>query len=182
MIINRQREKLVEAVVYFANTTRKLGKTKLFKLLYFLDFKHYRETGRAVTGLNYHAWKMGPVPVSLFEELSVPQINWDDKVSFRQKTIPQGTMLLVSAHTQFDPSLFSKRELRLLNELVDDFKDADAADMVEATHLENLPWKKVWDKERQAPIPYDYALRAQDFEVFKAFANEREEFLQAMSK
>ncbi|EQD63619.1 hypothetical protein B1B_06949, partial [mine drainage metagenome] len=38
------------------------------KLLYLLDFEHFRQTGYSVTGMEYHAWKMGPVPTDLFEE------------------------------------------------------------------------------------------------------------------
>jgi hypothetical protein len=33
MLISRDREKLVHAIVYFARNTRHCGKTKLFKLL-----------------------------------------------------------------------------------------------------------------------------------------------------
>src|SRR5260370_37737235 len=68
MLISRNREKLINAVVYFAANTRHCGKVKLFKLLYLLDFTHFRETGRSVTGLVYHAWRMGPVPLSLMQE------------------------------------------------------------------------------------------------------------------
>ena len=184
MIIDRQRDKLVEAVIYFAHHTRNLGKIKLFKLLYFLDFAHYRDTGRAVTGLEYSAWKMGPVPVKLFEELEPQQVDWGASVSFRLKAIAKGSMLTVTAHRQFDASLFTKRELRILEALAAEYKDVRADDMVEATHLENLPWDKVWNQEgrRQQLIPYTYALRAQDFEVMRAFADERHEFLDVMSK
>ncbi|WP_217994559.1 Panacea domain-containing protein [Rodentibacter caecimuris] len=38
-------------------------------MLYFLDFEHYKQVGRSVTGLDYSAWKMGPVPVDLHEEI-----------------------------------------------------------------------------------------------------------------
>ena len=55
MIIDHRREKLTQAVVFFGHTMRKLGKVKLFKLLYFLDFEHFRDTGRSVTGLDYFA-------------------------------------------------------------------------------------------------------------------------------
>ncbi|AYQ26820.1 MULTISPECIES: Panacea domain-containing protein [unclassified Polaromonas] len=184
MIIDRQREKLVEAVVYFALHTRNLGKTKLFKLLYFLDFKHYRDTGRAVTGLDYFAWPKGPVPVKLFEELQQPEVSWGNSVSFRPKAVAKGSMLTVTAHKQFDPSLFTKRELKILESLATQYRDVYADDMVEATHLENLPWDKVWNQEgrRQQPIPYSYALRAQDYETMTAFVDEREEFLRVMSK
>ena len=48
MLISRDREKLVNAIVFFADNTRYCGKTKLFKLLYLLDLHHFRETGRSV--------------------------------------------------------------------------------------------------------------------------------------
>ena len=71
MLISREREKLINAILYFASNTQHCGKVKLFKLLYLLDFAHFRETGRSVTGLDYRAWKMGPVPFILLQE-------WDD--------------------------------------------------------------------------------------------------------
>ena len=68
MLISRNRQKIINAIVYFAANTQNCGKVKLFKLLYLLDFAHFRETGRSVTGLDYHAWKMGPVPFDLMQE------------------------------------------------------------------------------------------------------------------
>jgi len=49
MLIGRERQKLIQACVYFAANTQGCGKVKLFKLLYLLDFAHFRETGRSVT-------------------------------------------------------------------------------------------------------------------------------------
>ena len=68
VLISRNRQKLIQAAVYFAGNTEGCGKVKLFKLLYLLDFAHFRETGRSVTGLDYVAWKLGPVPVELAQE------------------------------------------------------------------------------------------------------------------
>ena len=68
MLISRNRQKLIQAAVYFALNTQGCGKVKLFKLLYLLDFAHFRETGRNVTGLDYVAWKLGPVPLELAQE------------------------------------------------------------------------------------------------------------------
>lgn len=68
MLIARSRQKLIQAAVYFASNTQGCGKVKLFKLLYLLDFAHFRETGWSVTGLDYVAWKLGPVPVELAQE------------------------------------------------------------------------------------------------------------------
>lgn len=41
-----------------------IGKKKLFKLLYYIDFDNYeyKESMKSITGNEYIAWKMGPVP------------------------------------------------------------------------------------------------------------------------
>ena len=65
---NQAREKLIQAIVYFASRTKYCGKIKLFKLLYLFDFEHFQQTGKSVTGFEYQAWKFGPVPVDLMEE------------------------------------------------------------------------------------------------------------------
>jgi uncharacterized phage-associated protein len=185
MIINHQREKLAQAVVFFGHNMRKLGKVKLFKLLYFLDFEHFRDTGRSVTGLDYFAWKMGPVPRSLFEELDAGEVTWDSTVQFQKRGLgDKGWMLTVRPLAPFDATLFSRRELRLLTRLAQEFRDSEADDMVEATHLENSPWDKVWAKEgrKQGHIPYEYALRSQDADQMKGLVADREEIFRVLSK
>ena len=69
MLVTREREKLINAIIYFVNNTKTCGLVKLFKLLSFLDFEHFRQTGRSVTGLDYFAWPWGPVPRDLFFEI-----------------------------------------------------------------------------------------------------------------
>ena len=70
MIITHSREKLINAVLYFSQNTKFCGKTKLMKLLYFLDFMHFKQTGKSVTDLDYFAWEQGPVPKEFFEEIN----------------------------------------------------------------------------------------------------------------
>lgn len=76
-----ERQKLIEAIVFFTQSTKWCGSIKLFKLLFFLDMLNFRETGRSVTGLQYTAWPMGPVPISLFEELKAPKPDLAEKVT-----------------------------------------------------------------------------------------------------
>lgn len=184
MVIDHSREKLVQVVVYFSKNVTKLGKIKLCKMLYFLDFMHFKETGRSVTGLDYFAWKMGPVPVSLYEEFNTPKDDWNGKVEFKEISIANGKkMLSVTAFCDFDPSHFTKRELRLLQNLASEFCNSNADEMVEKTHLENSPWHKVWDLEKspQKQIPYEYAMRSQDIDAIRGLTQDRLELLQALS-
>lgn len=183
MIITHEREKLIHAIIFFASNTRKLGKTKLCKLLYFLDFDHFKQTGRSVTGLTYHAWKMGPVPVSLYEEIDDPSPDLADAVQFQPKETKDGQMLAVIAKRPFDASLFSKREMNLLRGLAKEYRDSNADKMVEATHLENTPWHQVYEVEgrKQDVIPYELSVRADERETVLAVAREREELLKSLS-
>lgn len=182
MLITHNREKLIEVVKFFAQKTNWLGKVKLFKLLYFLDFTHFRETGRSVTGMDYFAWKMGPVPVELYEEIEAPGDEWLGQVRFESIAVQKGTMLKVDALSGFDGTHFSKRELRIMQMLADQFKNAVADDMVEATHLENLPWHQVFEVEgrRQALIPYSMSLLKQDQELMAEAIQDRDQMLSAL--
>jgi len=137
MIVTHHREKLINAIIYFATHTKYCGKTKLLKLLYFLDFKHFKQTGKSVTGLDYFAWQMGPVPRDLFEELS-GDMSPDLKAAIHN--LPKEGFQKIQPKKRFDDQYFSKKEMKLLEEISFIFADAKADDMVESTHLKNEPW------------------------------------------
>lgn len=179
MLVSHEREKTINAIIFFAKSTRFLGKTKLCKLLYFLDFEHFKETGRSVTGMDYYAWKMGPVPVDLYEEVDMPEPDLADKVEFSETPTRNGTMLVVKPVAEFDGSHFSKREMRIMQGLSEEFRDTRADDMIEATHLENQPWHKIYVEEgkRQQQIPYELALRRQEAEAMHDVIAERQAFV-----
>ena len=177
MLIERHREKLLNAIIFFATKTNACGKTKLFKLLYFLDFEHFKQTGRSVTGLGYFAWPKGPVPVDLHNEIKAPKVDMTDYVQFETVLVTKGSMEVPRPLREFDPSHFSNRELEILNHLVSEYRDARADDMIEATHLENKPWHQVYEVEgrKQNKIPYEYALNKQEVDVMSAVIKEQEE-------
>ena len=89
MINNRHREKLLNALVYFTSNVNHAGKTKLFKLLYSMDFLHFEKTGRSVTGLKYFAWEKGPVPVELYDEWKSPARDFNEALTRTTKKISE---------------------------------------------------------------------------------------------
>ncbi|MGC3981562.1 MAG: Panacea domain-containing protein [Steroidobacteraceae bacterium] len=180
MIKDRSREKLLNAILYFVENTRQCGKTKLYKLLYFLDFQHYSQVGRSVTGLEYFAWPMGPVPKVLHDEFKSPAADAAEMIELGTVVFGSGKrMLKITPKRPFDPTHFSKRELRLLESLAEQYKDALAEKMIEATHLENLPWHQIYEVQRkkQGQIPYEYALRKGEFEEITKLIAEHKSFL-----
>jgi uncharacterized phage-associated protein len=168
--------------VYFAKNTRHIGKTKLFKLLYYLDFIHYSEVGRSVTGQDYYAWDMGPVPRTLNDEFQNPKPDFDQHFSITSKALRkrEGEWIEIKPQVPFDPSYFTRRELRIMKELSKEYRDTLAEDMVQETHLENTPWHQVYEVEGRAYdlIPYDLAIKKAEAEVMRDIIKEHEEMLE----
>ncbi len=164
MLITHDREKLLNAIVYFARNTLYCGVTKLIKLFFLLDFEHYKQTGRSVTGLEYEAWWKGPVPPPLWYEIHDPKPDFAQHVKFR--TVPAGKHERDEAIplVEFDPSHFTKRELRLLEQIANEYRFKNSDQMVDVTHAENGVWDKVYkDGEGQNEvIPYELVLEGQD--------------------
>jgi len=162
LLKNYDREKLIQSILYFAHHTRSLGKIKLFKLLFLLDFEHFRQTGRSVTGQEYRAWKMGPVPAGLVQEWDM----MDDDLVNNIKIVPEQVFSrwreTVVPLQPFDPSHFTRRQLRLLDQLATQYKDAQSGTMIDVTHAENGAWSKVWNKKSENGDIIDYQLSIAD--------------------
>lgn len=159
---NTSRSRLINAVVFFAENVQHCGKIKLFKLLYLLDFEHFRQTGKSVTGVEYQAWKFGPVPIELMEE-------WDDMSEdiarvvhiAREKVIDYTRdTVKVNEGVHFDAEDFTPRQLRIMEELVARYRDTFSPTMIDVTHEQNGAWDKIWHGGEGARrvIPYELAI------------------------
>ena len=162
MLVTHRREKLIQAMIYFASHTQACGKVKLFKLLYLLDFTHFRSTGLSVTGLEYHAWRMGPVPVRLADEWENLESDMAEAIQIRPEQVYNYRRETVVARTHFDDAYFTKRELRLMGELATQYRDTLSASMIDVTHAENGAWARVWEGGEGFNKPIDYELSLEE--------------------
>ncbi len=182
MLVSHEREKMINAIVFFAKHTRYLGKIKLFKLLYLLDFEHFRQTGRSVTGLDYRAWKFGPVPVALEQEWEEPEADMAEAIRIEPERVIDFVRETVAAQAEFDDSHFSKRELRIMANLAEQYCDERSGRMIDVTHAENGAWAHVWNNGRGFNQPIDYALSLRDDAPHRAaileFAHEHQALVQ----
>jgi uncharacterized phage-associated protein len=175
---NTYREKILNAILYFAKKVKYPSKVKMFKLLYFLDFIHFKETGQSVTNLDYYAWDYGPVPKDLFEELKSGEVPEDlrDHISIvpYEKSADKAGFEFEAKHTP-DLKVFSPREQRIMEELVFVFKDVTPTQISEISHLKNLPWDRTLKtKGKYARIEYELAID-QDAKTTKEDAKEQME-------
>jgi len=156
------RSRLRNAIVFFAQNTEYCGKIKLFKLLYKLDFEHFRQTGKSVTGFEYQAWKFGPVPVKLMQE-------WEDLEEDLDAVVQIVPVKVIDYYRQevkvrdgvtFDGDDFTGRQMSILHELCDKYAKAQSPEMIDVTHEQNGAWDRVWagGSGAQHVIPYELAL------------------------
>lgn len=150
-MVDIPRLKLLDAIVFFVENTRHCGAVKLFKLLYFLDMLHFRETGRSVTGLQYTALPYGPLPTDLYDEMSSPKEDLAGTITI--KAPPEGknkeqapTRTVITPIAPWRDRYLSVREKRIATELAEIFRDANADEMSKVSHAAGGPWEKAKNK------------------------------------
>ena len=157
-----KEEKILNAIKYFAKKTKNVGRTKLFKLLYFWDFYYFEKHGKSITGFNYFAYPFGPVPKDLFEKINkgrLPdylnsQIKILEDTEYDEKDGYKRFKILLK-NNEIDLNVFTPYEKEQLERVVEIFQDSSAKDMIEASHFHNMPWKKTIDTKGQfAEIDY----------------------------
>ncbi len=162
MLVTREREKLLNALIFFSENVMHPGKTKLFKLLNYLDFLHFEKTGRSVTGLQYSAWERGPVPVELNRELKHPRKDFISHLVKDKEKLPNGlTRHVLKARKKFDDKYFSAFELSLMEELAKKHFRDNAEEMSESSHFKTGPWHEVYEVQKNVSgeIPYELVLQ-----------------------
>lgn len=163
-MIDLYEMKMVNAIMYFAKNTKGCYKTKLFKLLYFLDFISFKRYGFTVTGNTYKALPYGPVPIQLLENMSnaEPSEFFRDSIALIDEERSDGKIFTrIVPKKEPDLDWFNKNELKVLREVAEIFKEADTKLMVEATHLHNSPWDRTI-KERGMYKEIDIMLAIDD--------------------
>ena len=150
--------KIENLVAHFAQKeVLLLGKKKLAKLLYFVDFTNFELHGKSVTGMMYKKMQYGPMPATFYKHLDRLQ---------QKKVIDIGKPSIVSAREQItalkhpDYSVFTTEEMAVINQVTGKFKN-DTATMVEAAAKQEPPYKMVKANEE---IPYHLAYYRNSFD------------------
>lgn len=131
------------------------GKKKLAKLLYFADFDmfEYMESMKTITGDNYKALQMGPVPnlfVNMIEELTK-----EGALEKTERVIGNGysPLEVFKSTKKPDYQMFSEEEKYILDRVVSKYGKLNGKQLEDLTHGE-APWNGVKFGET---IPFELA-------------------------
>lgn len=163
--------KLKAIMLYFANNTdtRFLGKVKLMKLFYFMDFMHIKKFGAPITYDTYYKLEHGPIPTVIKNYVDTATDDIDSSVLAdtitieRPQDIDMYRVLPLRKFTEKEEKLFSKNELETLAKVCKRFGDKNTAYIEKISH-EEAPWKTTCLGDQ---IPYHLAACDPDCEVSK---------------
>lgn len=128
------------------------GKKKLAKLLYFADFNYFEAYDLPITGANYRALPMGPVPDQLEETLKEMRA---EKIIQSSKEIGLPNKIEVFRLKQENISFkhLNKKEKNVLDKIFKDYGGLSGKKLEDLSHAE-APYNSVVEGEH---MPYELA-------------------------
>lgn len=156
------KDKFKQIYMYVLSLFKQNGvpKTKLAKLLYLIDFRHFYENLESMSGILYKHQQYGPVP-DIFHELTDELFeNGDIKIEF----LTEGAQMIspLSNIYKDEYNLLSKKEIKEIEEVCNAWKNKSTKEIVNYTHHQK-PWMASRDNEI---IPYSLILQEDPNNVY----------------
>lgn len=143
--------KILNAFVYLA--AGGVLKTKLVKLLFYADFKHFKEHTVSITGLRYAHLPLGPVPDHYEDYLAALLRSGTLNVS--EKILGRFTGEEFVGAREADKSVFSATEMKTMDFVAQKFESFTSTKIKDYSH-EEAAYRETSPKEL---ISYKYASR-----------------------
>ena len=132
------------AVIYIAEHTSDLSKTKLLKLLYLMEERSALKYQQPFLALPYEVWQAGPVAKDLYIDLSDGAVLLSKYVKTKLVKLDDGKdAQYVYPIAAFDDEDFSTYEIRLMDEVLKEYGDKTATELVDIVHRENTLWYQI---------------------------------------
>ena len=137
------KEKLGNTVVYIASHTINLSKTKLLKLLYFMEEYSVRRFHTPFLGLPFEVWQAGPVVKDVFIDLSETPVLLDGYVTKKIK----GDATYILPIRDFCDDEFSDNDITVMQEVMKKYGNKTAKELVALTHRKGTLWYNTASRE-----------------------------------
>lgn len=124
--------KIFNAIIFFCKNGPL--KTKLNKLLFYADFKHFKEYAVSITGAHYKHLQYGPVPDNY--EFFTAELLRGNEIETEEVIFGDYSGAKYKTCVEPDLSVFSDSELKILAEVNEHFKDYTSTSIKDFSHNE----------------------------------------------
>jgi hypothetical protein len=151
--------KLKELILYVAEQSEgdpDFGLTKLYKTLFYSDFRTYARTRRSITGVEYQKFPYGPVPAGGPEAIEAMEAARDLAIArhARYGRVQKQPKALRDA----DLADFTGKEIATVHEVLAELRGLNASDVRDLSHR-FIGWKAALPYE---VIPYETVFIEED--------------------
>lgn len=119
-----------------------VGKTVIFKLLYFADFNFFELYEKSLTNESYRKLPHGPAPVHF--ELAVSELKREEKINIKTKKVKLGRVMYRYISLKEPSYDLSLDELAVIDEVISQLSDMNASQISEYSHGD-MPWRATED-------------------------------------
>ena len=124
--------------MYIAERARYPYKTEVLKLLFLMEERMVQKYHVPLLGIPFNAWRMGPVSVDVFEELSDGPTLLNDFITLQFN----GQGIKVIPSKPFDEDEFSDAELQVMGEIMMQYGKMNSEELMAITHQEGSLWRE----------------------------------------
>ena len=132
------RQKLGNVVSYIAAHARYPYKTEVLKLLFLMEERMVQQYHVPFLGIPFSTWRMGPVSVDVFEELSDGPVLLADFIALEFN----GQGIRVTPKQPFCDDEFSDVEIKMMEDVMAEFGEMNSEQLIAETHKEGSLWRQ----------------------------------------
>ncbi len=132
------RQKLGNAVSYIAEKAKYPYKTEILKLLFLMEERMVQQYHIPFLGIQFSVWRLGPVSVDVFEELSDGPALLEDYISLEFN----GQGIRVTPRKKFEDGEFSDAELKVMEQVMKKYGNMNSEELIAETHRDGGLWKQ----------------------------------------
>ena len=141
------KEKFKEVLHYIINecgTKKNVGKTVLYKLLYFSDFNFFELYEKSMTNESYRKLPRGPAPIHF--DVAVKELIDEGKINVTTKNITLERVMYNYSSLKKPSIKLSEDESFVINEVINELSYMNANQISEYSHGD-MPWKATDDMD-----------------------------------
>jgi len=145
MDFNKEKFKnVLHYIIYKCGFKRNVGKTVLFKLLYFSDFNFFELYEKSLTNESYRKLQRGPAPVHF--DLAISELVTEEKINVTTKKLSLGKVMYSYTSLKEPSSYLTPEELSVIDDVILHLSDMTASQISEYSHGD-MPWRATDDGE-----------------------------------
>lgn len=137
-------KKLLHYIIHKCGSNSNVGKTVIYKLLYFSDFNYFELYEKPLTNEIYRRLPHGPAPTHF--DIAIDELIKEEKISVTPKPLYLDRLQYRYKSLKEPEFNFSKDEINVIDEVIDKLSPMNASEISEYSHGD-MPWRAAEDYE-----------------------------------